>query len=240
MTPNSNINTAAISHTLQEQHFCHCTDLAIQMPFSATEITAFTSYWDRLVLDQNYQDYTHRERRILRYLYHPEQGLQINRDANFVPPAVYDVQYTRGVNRLSYVEESFLSDPVMAAILQTDLTIFKPFLVQGKSYAIDIDLFRVKADNGKISPTTSGLHQDGLDWIAMHFISVHNAQAVHSTLQTSKEAAISLFNHAMQNFLETVWVNDRKLFHAAGPVLQINNATPAYRDLLLVSMMVLP
>jgi hypothetical protein len=234
------LNTAALSHTLQQQHFCHSRELAAHLAFSPAHIANFRSYWQRLVLDQNYKNYTHRERRILRYVYHPGQALQLNRDANFVPPAVYDVQYTQGVNRLSYAEESFLSDPVMAAVLQADLAIFQTLLEPGKSYAVDIDLFRVKADSGNISPTTSGLHQDGLDWIAMHFIGAENVQAVHSSLHTAKEGGTALLEHPLQEFLETLWVNDRALYHAAGPVQQLDPAMPAYRDLLLVSLMALP
>ena len=233
------IDTAALSHSLQQQHFCHSSELATHFAFSPEQIATFSAYWDRLVLDQNYKSYTHRERRILRYRYHLGQSLQINRDANFMPSAIYDVQYTQGVNRLSYAEEGFLSDPLMAAVLQADLEIFQPLLLPGKSYAVDIDLFRVKAKNGTISPTTSGLHQDGLDWIAMHFVGAYNTEAVHSTLDTNKEGGSALFKHAMQEFLETLWVNDRKLYHAAGSVQQIDHAIPAYRDLLLVSLVVL-
>jgi hypothetical protein len=40
----------------------------------------------------------------------------------------------------------------------------------------------------------------------------------------------------MTQFLETLIVNDRVLFHAASPVEQEDSVLPAYRNLLLVSV----
>ena len=83
---------------------------------------------------------------------------------------------------------------------------------------------------------TSGRHQDGEDWLCMHFVGAHNIRPVVSQILPADENQAPLFHQPMTRFLETLVVNDRVLFHAANPVEQEDSKLPAHRNLLLVSI----
>ncbi|WP_241537986.1 2OG-Fe dioxygenase family protein [Xenorhabdus sp. KJ12.1] len=148
---------------------------------------------------------------------------------------MYDVEYTKGANQLSYVEEGFINHPIMQHILSTNIAILGERLVKGYRYSIDIHQFRVKALSGKESPTTSGIHQDGQEWIFMHFIQGNNIAPVISEVHVSSDEAPPLLQTAMTQFLETLAIDDKQLYHRASNVRQISPTSEAFRDLLLVT-----
>lgn len=225
----------AIIDTLSRNRFCHAPAFAGMIRHDADDQLAFARHWDRLATDENFISYTRRERRLLRYRFTPGQPLQIDRNPDFKPAAVYDVDYTPGLNRLTYAEDSFIHSAILRQILDTDIAILENQLHPEREYTIEIHQFRVFAEGGAVSPTTSGIHQDGLDWVCMHFIGSRNIQPVLSELHASKESAAPLWAHVLDGFLDTVIVDDAALFHSASAVRQANPDERAFRDMLLVS-----
>ncbi|WP_338803693.1 2OG-Fe dioxygenase family protein [Xenorhabdus griffiniae] len=243
-TPKSSqdMQIANISARLMNEHYCHIPHFSELISRDSEEIKTFKDYWNELVLDQNFKDYTHRERRILRYYYHPdeENPLQLNRDNKYHSSVTYDIEYKKGSNQLSYVKETFITHPIMQHILATDIAILGDQLTKKHHYAIDIHQFRVKAQAGKDSPTTSGIHQDGQNWIFMHFIQSHNTEPVISEVHATAHEAPPLLHTAMEHFLETLAINDKRLYHRASSVRQVSPTNAAFRDLLLVTFRQLP
>ncbi|MBD2809377.1 2OG-Fe dioxygenase family protein [Xenorhabdus sp. Vera] len=233
---------ADISTRLMNEHYCHIPHFSELISFAPKAMKTFKDHWNNLALDQNFKDYTHRERRILRYHYHPAQKnpLQLNRDTEYRSSITYDIEYKQGVNQISYAEEEFITDPIMQHILATDIRILGDQLTRENLYAIDIHQFRVKAQAGKESPTTSGIHQDGQDWIFMHFIQSHNTEPVISEVHATEHEAPPLLHCAMGHFLETLAINDKQLYHQASNVRQVSPTNAAFRDLLLVTFRQLP
>ncbi|PHM47824.1 2OG-Fe dioxygenase family protein [Xenorhabdus miraniensis] len=233
---------ATISARLINEHYCHIPHFSEFIFCDPQEIRTFKEHWNQLVLDQNFKDYTHRERRILRYYYHPDTGtpLQLNRDTEYRSSITYDIEYKKGANQLNYAEEAFITHPIMQGILATDIAILGDRLTKAHYYAIDIHQFRVKAQAGKESPTTSGIHQDGQDWIFMHFIQSHNTEPVISEVHATAHEAPPLLHTAMGHFLETLAINDKQLYHRASNVRQVSPTNAAFRDLLLVTFRQLP
>lgn len=220
---------------LSRNNCCHAVDFRDLIHYRPQDESDFKRHWDRLVLDENYKHYTRRERRLLLYRFRVGQPLEIDRNTEFVPTAVYDVDYTRGVNRLTYAEDSFIESPILSQLLAADIRILGDRLMPDRHYTIDIHLFRILSEDGAVSPTTSGNHQDGLDWVFMHFIDSLNIEPVISEIHAAKESKMPLFAKALNGFLETVIVNDRVLYHSANPVRQASHDQLAYRDMLLVS-----
>ena len=220
---------------LRRNNYCHAVDFRELIHYSLQDESDFKRHWDRLVLDENYKSYTRRERRLLLYRFRFGQPLEIDRNTEFTPTAVYDVDYTPGVNRLTYAEDSFIECQILSQLLAADIRILDGKLARGKEYTIDIHLFRILSEDGAVSPTTSGNHQDGLDWVFMHFIDSRNIEPVVSEIHAEKESEGPLFAKALNEFLETVIVNDRVLYHSANAVQQARPDVLAYRDMLLVS-----
>jgi hypothetical protein len=218
---------------LTRQGFFHSTT---HVDVESREIESFRGFWDRLPLDENFKSYTTRHRRILKYRYaHPDQ-FEIDRDAVYRPRAVYKIDYVQGENRLSYAEEEFIAHPLTKKLIRSDIEAVSPWLQQGKTYAFDLNLFRVKADDGVVSPTTSGIHRDGQDWIFMHFVSDENVSPVESAIYETEDPAHEVFRKPMQAFLETLVVNDRRMFHSADPVRQVDLSKRAFRDIIVAGL----
>lgn len=226
----------ALRAALETEHFAHVPDFSELIPGAGALEDTFNAYWDDLVLDENFKSYTTRHRRILRYWYRHPGELTLNPDNIYQPKVTYDADYTHGANRLAYATDAFVEDVLMRQILLLDLEILAPQLVEGQDYSVDVDLFRVSADSGGASPTTSGRHQDGEDFLCMHFVGARNIRPVVSEILSGDPKAAPLLQKPMTRFLETLVVNDRELFHAAGPVAQDDTSAPAHRNLLLVSV----
>jgi hypothetical protein len=220
---------------LGKNNYCHIQDYSALISFSKEQEDVFKNYWHHLVLDHNFAEYTNRERRILRYYYQHGKPLSINLNSEYNSTVVYDVKYKQGTNRLTYVDVTLTANALMSQIIATDLSFFENKLDKNKSYAIDIHLFRVNATSGNISPTTSGIHQDGMSFICMHFIDSNNAEPVVSKLYSDHTEDSLILSKSMDKFLEVLVVNDKILYHSAGSVKQILPVKKAYRDLLILS-----
>ena len=232
------MNISQISAHLREHHYCHHRDFHELISVEPGEEQSFRAYWSNLVRDEAFKEYTHRERRILRYRLLPSGQLRIDRNTEFKSPVTYAIKYRQGVNHLSYCEDGFIEHPLLQKLLATDLTVIGPHLLK-RAYTIDIHQFRVKADAQSSSPTTSGIHQDGLDWVFMHFIGQCNTVPVISEVFASEAQDSRVLNLAMEQFLETIVVNDRGLYHRASEV-RPQADSPAWRDVLLVSLRSVP
>ncbi|MDJ0820656.1 MAG: 2OG-Fe dioxygenase family protein [Paracoccaceae bacterium] len=219
-----------------DKGFDHWTDFAESIGATEAERNAFQAHWNNLAPDRNFEAYTRRERRILRYRCRPGQALQLNDDPVYRPKAQYNVPYKRGENQLSYATQDCVDDPLMRRIVLADLDALDGALSQKLTYSIDIHLFRVRADGGAISPTTSGVHQDGHEWIFMHLVDCQNVQPVVSTLHSGPDPDPVLLKTTLTGFLETIAVHDRRHYHAATEVRQRDPNRPAWRDLLLVNI----
>ena len=232
------MNLKIIVKFFQENNYCHLENFNKFLAFNSNDELKFKNYWKKLVLDENFADYTHRERRILRYYYTYGQPLVLNRNSEYKSSVVYKIDYKQGGNQLTYVEDDFIQNLLLQQILAIDIKILENQLDKNRTYAIYIHLFRVKAQNGDISPTTSGIHQDGMDFICMHFIDANNAYPVVSKLYDNEEQESVILSKTMESFLETLIVNDRMLYHSANEVKQKIKSEVAWRDLLLVSFQV--
>ncbi|KPX16206.1 hypothetical protein ALQ08_102065 [Pseudomonas syringae pv. delphinii] len=228
-----------ISKSLKQQHYCHAPDFCKLIHFAPEDADSFRQYWSNLVLDEAFKEYTNRQRRILRYRLLPSRQLEIDRNPAFKSPVTYAVNYRQGVNLLSYAEESFIAHPVLRQVVAADIAVVGPHLTD-HTYSIDIHQFRVRADTQITSPTTSGIHQDGLDWVFMHFVDASNTAPVVSNIYLNENAESLVLSLTMERFLETIVVRDSVAYHQASDVSQASSASPAWRDVLVVGFRRVP
>lgn len=231
-----------IAGELSRNGFAHIKDTSPWINFTLTQQERFCSWWNNLDRDENFRHYTHRERRILRYRSVNDDPclLEINMDPNFHPKVTYDIKYKQGVNHLSYAEEEFISDAILQKIIHFDQSVVYAVLGQRMPVTMDIHQFRVKAEGGKVSPTTSGIHQDGFDWIFMHFIKKNNIHPVISEIFSGPDEGDLIFTKEMNQYLETLIVNDNQCWHRATSVESLDNQQSGWRDLLLVTCRCFP
>ncbi|MHA6195097.1 2OG-Fe dioxygenase family protein [Pseudomonas wadenswilerensis] len=222
---------------LKKTGLVHIPTLSPWNPASPDEKELFACCWDRLMPDENFARYTKRKRRILRYTFSCEMPgkLIINRDSRYCSNKIYDIDYQTGPNDLAYCEDEFISSPVLQAVLLFDLSLCRSFLLPAQSLELDIHQFRVVADGGEVSPTTSGIHQDGYDLVFMHFIRSSNIFPVTSEVFCQSDENSLIFTKEISGFLETLIINDGKVWHRASSVKQVAQTFPAWRDMLIVS-----
>lgn len=233
------MDISQISDHLSQHHYCHERHFRELLDIEPGEEETFRAYWSNLAMDEAFKEYTHRERRILRYRLLPSGQLQMDRNAEYTSSVVYPVKYRQGVNVLSYSEDGFISHLILQQVLAADIAVINPQLGE-HVYSIDIHQFRIKADTQTSSPTTSGIHQDGLDWVFMHFIDARNTIPVVSDVYGTQEAESCLLSVPMEQFLETIVIDDSVVYHRASDVRQMSSQLPAWRDLLLVGFRCLP
>lgn len=236
------MSIALVADELNRNGFAHVAVPSSWINFTLAQQEDFCDWWNYLDRDENFRHYTHRERRILRYhsLQSDPSQLEINRDPNFHPKVTYDIKYKQGVNHLSYAEEGFISDAILQQLIKFDQSVVYAVLGQPIPLTMDVHQFRVKADGGQVSPTTSGIHQDGFDWIFMHFIKKKNTRPVISEVFAGPEEDSLIFTKEMNRYLETLIVNDNKCWHRASSVVPLDNQQSGWRDLLLVTCRCFP
>lgn len=231
------MKTDAIANELSLNGFAHVRDLSKGLNISSTEKDALSFWWRNLVIDENFRQYTSRERRILRYQVSSRtpDRLKINLNPNYSSRVNYDAPYQRGVNVLAYAEEGFIHDSTLNRVLKFDLAVTLAAIKSVCCLDVDIHQFRVNARFGRPSPTTSGIHQDGYDFVFMHFIRSYNTRPVTSEIFSTPNKGSLCFQGEINKFMETLVVNDRTFWHRASAIRQKNINLPASRDILIVS-----
>lgn len=227
------------SHFLEKNHYLHVPSIPALSVYDENHHKRFKAHWNGLSLDQNYKNYTWRERSILKYDYtHPDKFV-IDFDNIFHPEVTNDtneIDYEQGVNDLTYATNDFINDAMLASIIEFDLALIPFFLSQGKNYRINVSQFRVKSVQGRESPTTSGPHKDGYDYIFMHLVNHQNIVPPASRLFQNHTRESQFFQHTLKNYMESLVVNDRALYHSADHVLQKQADEPGYRDMLIIDV----
>lgn len=110
--------------------------------------------------------------------------------------------------------------------------------MQGKSWEINVHLMRIIGTAEEIGdPTPEGMHSDGVDFIAMHLINGQNYLGGESLIYNGNRELV--FQRRLSAPMDSIYVNDRKMFHAASRVEPSNPKEPGIRDLLTLDCVML-
>ena len=133
--------------------------------------------------------------------------------------------------------DSTADHPALRAILQMCFELFHgltPPALRPASWHVECHQFRIEArvgENGK--PTPEGLHRDGVDWVLVMLVTRENiAEGVTSIHDTARRL---LGRFTLTEPLDSAFVDDSRVYHGVTPVLPIDPARPAYRDVLVAT-----
>ncbi|QNT77493.1 2OG-Fe dioxygenase family protein [Entomobacter blattae] len=135
------------------------------------------------------------------------------------------------------MDESTLANPVFIVLMQwaratiTHLTP-KDFIPQ--TWHAEIHQFRIEANQqfqGK--PTPEGMHRDGVDWVFVVMINRKNIEEGTTIILDIQRQPLGSFT--LLNPLDTVIVNDNRVFHGVTPIKPQDQNHPAYRDVLVLT-----
>ena len=143
-----------------------------------------------------------------------------------------------GVERwFESVTEAAGRHPALSAILRTSHELFDHLTqpeLRPAAWHVEIHQFRIEARAGEEGrPTPEGMHRDGVDWVLVLMVRRENIASGETTIY-------DLVRHPLGSFtltapLDAALVDDSRVYHGVTPVVALDPAPPAYRDVLVVT-----
>jgi hypothetical protein len=102
------------------------------------------------------------------------------------------------------------------------------------SWLVEMHQFRIEADPRHAGlPTPEGMHRDGVDWVAVTLIGRSNVAG--GVTAVADAAGQTLGSFTLETPLDTVLLDDRRVWHGVTPVRPLDPATTAHRDVLVLT-----
>ena len=201
---------------------------------SLADWAAFAASWDDLRLDQYMAD-GGRYRRRRHGLYGAHAGQPIVRKPH--APHFQTVDYNPlngGIERWFEPVAPVGDGPSMRTILAFARTTFERLAPEIAAWHIETHQFRIEAGSGVPGqPTPEGLHRDGVDYVLVLLIQRRNIAEGTTSIHGRDRHLLGSFT--LTHPLDAALVNDAKVYHGVTPVEPLDPATPAYRDVLVVT-----
>ena len=114
------------------------------------------------------------------------------------------------------------------------------------SWKVEVHQFRIEARAGEEGrPTPEGLHRDGVDYVLVLLIDRQNiasgTTSIHALPGTGspgvKNDGRTLGTFTLTRPLDAALLEDRHVSHGVTPVVAVDPAAPAYRDVLVVTFL---
>jgi hypothetical protein len=134
-------------------------------------------------------------------------------------------------------------EPVAAAIgdgssMRTILgfchALFVGLAPTARSWHIEVHQFRIEARPGEAGyPTPDGMHRDGVDYVLVLLIHRRNIVSGTTTIHAPDRRQLGSFT--LTRPFDAALVDDARVYHGVTPVEPLDPASPAFRDVLVVT-----
>jgi hypothetical protein len=102
------------------------------------------------------------------------------------------------------------------------------------SWLVEMHQFRIEADPRHAGqPTPEGMHRDGIDWVAVTLVGRNNVAG--GVTAVADETGRTLGSFMLESPLDTVLLDDHRVWHGVTPVHQLDSTAPAHRDVLVLT-----
>ncbi len=126
----------------------------------------------------------------------------------------------------------------MLALLSLCIRVFGGLLT-GKRWHVEVHQFRIEAGaQHQAMPTPEGVHRDGVQYVVVLMVKRHNIAEGTTTIHDASGAQLTSFT--LTQPLDMTLVDDERCMHGVTPVIPINPAKPAYRDVLVITFRAAP
>jgi hypothetical protein len=198
---------------------------------------AFAASWNRLDTDEYMADGGRYRRR--RYACYTVTGAPVTRQPH--RPHYQGRGYNAlngGIDRwFTPVDPAIGEHPSLTALLTRCSDTFAAAAgVPGgaASWLIEMHQFRIEADPRHAGlPTPEGMHRDGVDWVAVTLVGRHNVAGGVTAVADATGRTLGSFT--LETPLDTVLLDDQRVWHGVTPVQPIDPATEAHRDVLVLT-----
>ncbi len=135
------------------------------------------------------------------------------------------------------VDEAVAHHPALTAILRTCQSLFDrmtPAELRPEAWHVEMHQFRIEARAGQEGrPTPEGMHRDGVDWVLVLMVRRENVASGETTIYDLVKRPLGSFTLTAP--LDSALVDDSRVYHGVTPVVPLDPARPAYRDVLVVT-----
>jgi hypothetical protein len=102
------------------------------------------------------------------------------------------------------------------------------------SWLVEMHQFRIEADPRHAGlPTPEGMHRDGVDWVAVTLVGRTNVAGGVTAVADAAGRTLGAFT--LETPLDTVLLDDQRVWHGVTPVQPMDPAAPAHRDVLVLT-----
>jgi hypothetical protein len=131
------------------------------------------------------------------------------------------------------MEPDTASGPTMTKILGFCHGLFDR-LKPSRSWFVEVHQFRIEARVGETGqPTPEGMHRDGVDYVLVLLIGRRNIQSGETSIHDLTGRTLGSFT--LTDPLDAALVDDSRVMHGVTAVEPVDPATPAARDVLVVT-----
>lgn len=136
------------------------------------------------------------------------------------------------------ITDEIATSAMLQSILRLCFSIFDrltPPAFRPRSWHTECHQFRIEARaDQQGQPTPEGLHRDGVDWVLVMLVSRENIAEGVTSIHDANRHEIGRFT-LIQPF-DAAFVDDGRVYHGVTPVVPIDLARPAHRDVLVVTL----
>jgi hypothetical protein len=140
-----------------------------------------------------------------------------------------------GIARWFEPIESDVGDgPTMRTVLTFCRELFGGIAPRVRPWHVEVHQFRIEARPGEAGlPTPEGLHRDGVDYVLVLLVRRRNIES--GTTMIYGKAGDRLGSFTLVEPFDAALVDDDRVFHGVTPVVALDPAEPAHRDVLVVT-----
>ncbi len=132
------------------------------------------------------------------------------------------------------VTDAVAAMPAFTAILRTCQRVFDTLSPAVSAWEVEVHQFRIEARPGQAGqPTPEGMHRDGVDWVLVLLVRRENIASGETTIHDLEKRQLGAFTLARP--MDAAWVDDSRVYHGVTAVEPRDPASPAFRDVLVIT-----
>lgn len=133
------------------------------------------------------------------------------------------------------VTQATAEHPVTEAVITAGLDLFQPLSGSPATpWHVELHQFRIEARAGEQGlPTPEGAHRDGVDWVIVMLVDRQNVDSGVTDIFAPDGASLGSFTLTAPG--DAVFLDDHRVLHGVTPIGPLDPATPAVRDVLVVT-----
>ena len=132
------------------------------------------------------------------------------------------------------IPDDIAAGPSLTTILEFCRALFGGLAPAVASWHVETHQFRIEAGRGIAGkPTPEGMHRDGVDYVLVLLVRRQNIR--RGTTAIHDLARRKLGSFTLTDPFDAALVHDARVYHGVTPVEPLDPASPAYRDVLVVT-----